>query len=73
MQVSRHSGDINFKFSNVIILYNHYVDCFSCWSKDPLARPSMDEVVRKMNLLFKFFSGHEEPLQYTVGDTEYGM
>lgn len=42
----------------------------SCWSKDPLARPSMDEVVRIMTLLFQFFSGYEEPLQYSVGDEE---
>ncbi|KAI5753772.1 hypothetical protein M8J77_003222 [Diaphorina citri] len=41
-----------------------------CWSKDPLARPSMDEVVRIMTTLFQFFSGHEEPLQYTVGEIQ---
>ncbi|KAJ9585674.1 hypothetical protein L9F63_002464, partial [Diploptera punctata] len=36
-----------------------------CWDKVPSNRPSMDEVVSIMNLIFPFFSGHDEPVQYS--------
>ncbi|XP_007891110.1 mitogen-activated protein kinase kinase kinase 7 isoform X2 [Callorhinchus milii] len=35
-----------------------------CWSKDPAQRPSMEEIVRIMMHLMKYFPGAEEPLQY---------
>ncbi|XP_067881880.1 mitogen-activated protein kinase kinase kinase 7 isoform X3 [Heterodontus francisci] len=35
-----------------------------CWSKDPAQRPSMEEIVRIMTHLMKYFPGAEEPLQY---------
>uniref|UniRef100_A0AAV2K8C6 Mitogen-activated protein kinase kinase kinase 7 n=1 Tax=Knipowitschia caucasica TaxID=637954 RepID=A0AAV2K8C6_KNICA len=35
-----------------------------CWSKDPSQRPSMEEIVKIMTHLMKFFPGSEEPLQY---------
>ncbi|XP_069699791.1 mitogen-activated protein kinase kinase kinase 7-like isoform X2 [Periplaneta americana] len=36
----------------------------SCWDKNPANRPPMEEVVRIMSLLFPFFSGYDEPVQY---------
>ncbi|XP_072913582.1 mitogen-activated protein kinase kinase kinase 7 isoform X4 [Hemitrygon akajei] len=35
-----------------------------CWSKDPAQRPSMEEIVRIMTHLMKYFPGADEPLQY---------
>ncbi|XP_075228054.1 mitogen-activated protein kinase kinase kinase 7-like isoform X2 [Lycorma delicatula] len=35
-----------------------------CWDQNPGNRPSMEEVVRTMTLLFTFFSGHDQPLEY---------
>uniref|UniRef100_A0A8D9BZA6 Mitogen-activated protein kinase kinase kinase 7 n=1 Tax=Cacopsylla melanoneura TaxID=428564 RepID=A0A8D9BZA6_9HEMI len=43
----------------------------SCWSADPLVRPSMDEVVRVMSILMQYFSGYDEPLQL-FSEEEYG-
>jgi hypothetical protein len=36
----------------------------SCWDKTPANRPSMEKVVRIMRLLFPFFRGYDEPVQY---------
>lgn len=36
-----------------------------CWDKDPVHRPTMEEVVRVMSRLFPFFSGYDEPVQYS--------
>uniref|UniRef100_A0A8C6VQS3 Mitogen-activated protein kinase kinase kinase 7 n=1 Tax=Nothobranchius furzeri TaxID=105023 RepID=A0A8C6VQS3_NOTFU len=35
-----------------------------CWSKDPSQRPSMEEIVKIMTHLMKYFPGSDEPLQY---------
>ncbi|CAN9507606.1 unnamed protein product [Ophioblennius macclurei] len=35
-----------------------------CWSKDPSQRPSMEEIVKIMTHLMKYFPGFDEPLQY---------
>ncbi|XP_036003023.1 mitogen-activated protein kinase kinase kinase 7 isoform X1 [Fundulus heteroclitus] len=35
-----------------------------CWSKNPSERPSMEEIVKIMTHLMKYFPGSEEPLQY---------
>ncbi|XP_032829515.1 mitogen-activated protein kinase kinase kinase 7 isoform X1 [Petromyzon marinus] len=35
-----------------------------CWDKEPALRPSMEEIVRIMIHLMKYFPGAEEPLQY---------
>ncbi|XP_077444076.1 mitogen-activated protein kinase kinase kinase 7 isoform X1 [Stigmatopora argus] len=35
----------------------------SCWSKDPSKRPSMEEIVKIMTYLMRYFPGSEEPLQ----------
>ncbi|XP_053542539.1 mitogen-activated protein kinase kinase kinase 7 isoform X2 [Ictalurus punctatus] len=35
-----------------------------CWSKDPSQRPSMEEIVKIMMHLMKYFPGSDEPLQY---------
>jgi len=36
----------------------------SCWDKDPVNRPSMDDVVHIMSQLLPFFTGHDEPVKY---------
>ncbi|KAG9336144.1 hypothetical protein JZ751_002491 [Albula glossodonta] len=35
-----------------------------CWSKDPSQRPSMEEIMKIMTHLMKYFPGSDEPLQY---------
>ncbi|XP_028996637.1 mitogen-activated protein kinase kinase kinase 7 isoform X2 [Betta splendens] len=35
-----------------------------CWSKDPSQRPSMEEIVKIMTHLMRYFPGYDEPLQY---------
>lgn len=37
----------------------------TCWDPNPSSRPSMEEVVRQMTILCSFFSGADEPLNYT--------
>ncbi|XP_076637858.1 mitogen-activated protein kinase kinase kinase 7 [Colletes latitarsis] len=37
-----------------------------CWHKSPEERPSMDEVVEIMTTLSQFFSGHLEPVEYSL-------
>uniref|UniRef100_A0AAY4D352 Mitogen-activated protein kinase kinase kinase 7 n=1 Tax=Denticeps clupeoides TaxID=299321 RepID=A0AAY4D352_9TELE len=44
-----------------------------CWSKDPSQRPSMEEIVKIMTHLMKYFPGHEEPLQYPYQYTDEGQ
>uniref|UniRef100_A0A1A7YG07 Mitogen-activated protein kinase kinase kinase 7 n=1 Tax=Iconisemion striatum TaxID=60296 RepID=A0A1A7YG07_9TELE len=39
-----------------------------CWSKDPSQRPSMEEIVKIMTHLMKYFPGSDEPLQYQYSD-----
>ncbi|GLH12411.1 Putative mitogen-activated protein kinase kinase kinase 7-like [Gryllus bimaculatus] len=36
-----------------------------CWDKDPSNRPTMEEAVQVMNRLFTYFTGYDEPVQYT--------
>ncbi|PSN51419.1 Mitogen-activated protein kinase kinase kinase 7 [Blattella germanica] len=43
-----------------------------CWDKDPANRPSMDEVVQIMSVIFPFFDGHDEPVQYSIDDGSVG-
>ncbi|KAK2583474.1 hypothetical protein KPH14_009442 [Odynerus spinipes] len=38
-----------------------------CWQKCPEDRPSMDEVVRIMTVLFEFFNSNLEPVEYSLG------
>ncbi|XP_065218385.1 mitogen-activated protein kinase kinase kinase 7-like [Planococcus citri] len=40
-----------------------------CWSKDTSSRPPMQEVVRQMSALFRFFPEHSEPLVYEYYDS----
>ncbi|KAJ8377329.1 hypothetical protein AAFF_G00261140 [Aldrovandia affinis] len=35
-----------------------------CWSKDPTQRPAMEEIMKIMTHLMKYFPGSDEPLQY---------
>lgn len=37
-----------------------------CWSKEPEKRPSMNEVVQIMECLLEFFSGHDQPIEYSL-------
>uniref|UniRef100_A0A674NKW6 Mitogen-activated protein kinase kinase kinase 7 n=1 Tax=Takifugu rubripes TaxID=31033 RepID=A0A674NKW6_TAKRU len=43
-----------------------------CWSKDPSQRPSMEEIVKIMTHLMKYFPGSDEPLQYPYQYSEGG-
>ncbi|XP_049335299.1 mitogen-activated protein kinase kinase kinase 7 isoform X2 [Astyanax mexicanus] len=44
-----------------------------CWSKDPSQRPSMEEIVKIMMHLMKYFPGSEEPLQYPYQYSDEGQ
>ncbi|KAJ8270791.1 hypothetical protein GJAV_G00119330 [Gymnothorax javanicus] len=44
-----------------------------CWSKDPTQRPSMEEIVKIMTHLMKYFPGSEEPLQYPYQYSDEGQ
>ncbi|XP_037836747.1 mitogen-activated protein kinase kinase kinase 7 isoform X4 [Kryptolebias marmoratus] len=44
-----------------------------CWSKDPSQRPSMEEIVKIMSHLMKFFPGFDEPLQYPYQYSDEGQ
>ncbi|XP_060739040.1 mitogen-activated protein kinase kinase kinase 7 isoform X1 [Tachysurus vachellii] len=44
-----------------------------CWSKDPSQRPSMEEIVKIMTHLMKYFPGSEEPLQYPYQYSDEGQ
>ncbi|KAA0708674.1 Mitogen-activated protein kinase kinase kinase 7 [Triplophysa tibetana] len=44
-----------------------------CWSKDPSQRPSMEEIVKVMSHLMKYFPGSEEPLQYPYQYSDEGQ
>ncbi|XP_051781411.1 mitogen-activated protein kinase kinase kinase 7 isoform X2 [Erpetoichthys calabaricus] len=44
-----------------------------CWSKDPSQRPSMEEIVKIMSHLMKYFPGYDEPLQYPCQYSEEGQ
>uniref|UniRef100_A0A182JX06 Mitogen-activated protein kinase kinase kinase 7 n=1 Tax=Anopheles christyi TaxID=43041 RepID=A0A182JX06_9DIPT len=48
-----------------------------CWDKDPISRPSMNEVVSVMNELCKLFTGENEPIGNEIlpedEDDSYGM
>uniref|UniRef100_H3CJ52 Mitogen-activated protein kinase kinase kinase 7 n=1 Tax=Tetraodon nigroviridis TaxID=99883 RepID=H3CJ52_TETNG len=44
-----------------------------CWSKDPSQRPSMEEIVKIMTHLMKYFPGSDEPLQYPYQYSEEGQ
>ncbi|XP_030201352.1 mitogen-activated protein kinase kinase kinase 7 isoform X2 [Gadus morhua] len=44
-----------------------------CWSKDPTQRPSMEEIVKIMTHLMRFFPGSEEALQYPYQYSDDGQ
>lgn len=44
-----------------------------CWSKDPSQRPSMEEIVKIMTHLMKYFKGSDEPLQYPYQYSDDGQ
>lgn len=44
-----------------------------CWSKDPSQRPSMEEIVKIMIHLMRYFPGSEEPLQYPYQYSDEGQ
>ncbi|KAK5904021.1 hypothetical protein CgunFtcFv8_007749 [Champsocephalus gunnari] len=44
-----------------------------CWSKDPSQRPSMEEIVKIMTHLMKYFPGYDEPLQYPYQYSDDGQ
>ncbi|XP_062857913.1 mitogen-activated protein kinase kinase kinase 7 isoform X2 [Trichomycterus rosablanca] len=44
-----------------------------CWSKDPSQRPSMEEIVKIMSHLRKYFPGSEVPLQYPYQYSDEGQ
>uniref|UniRef100_A0A672MJ54 Mitogen-activated protein kinase kinase kinase 7 n=1 Tax=Sinocyclocheilus grahami TaxID=75366 RepID=A0A672MJ54_SINGR len=44
-----------------------------CWSKDPSQRPSMEEILKVMSHLMRYFPGSEEPLQYPYQYSDEGQ
>ncbi|XP_006872227.1 PREDICTED: mitogen-activated protein kinase kinase kinase 7-like isoform X4 [Chrysochloris asiatica] len=44
-----------------------------CWSKDPSQRPSMEEIVKIMTHLMRYFPGADEPLQYPYQYSDEGQ
>uniref|UniRef100_A0A673BL15 Mitogen-activated protein kinase kinase kinase 7 n=1 Tax=Sphaeramia orbicularis TaxID=375764 RepID=A0A673BL15_9TELE len=44
-----------------------------CWSKDPSQRPSMEEIVKIMTHLMRYFPGSDEPLQYPYQYSDEGQ
>ncbi|XP_059368883.1 mitogen-activated protein kinase kinase kinase 7 isoform X1 [Carassius carassius] len=44
-----------------------------CWSKDPSQRPSMEEILKIMTHLMRYFPGSEEPLQYPYQYSDEGQ
>ncbi|KYO27927.1 mitogen-activated protein kinase kinase kinase 7 isoform A [Alligator mississippiensis] len=44
-----------------------------CWSKDPSQRPSMEEIVKIMTHLMRYFPGTDEPLQYPCQYSDEGQ
>nr|QKE45458.1 TAK1 [Trachinotus ovatus] len=44
-----------------------------CWSKDPSQRPSMEEIVKIMTHLVRYFPGSDEPLQYPYQYSDEGQ
>uniref|UniRef100_A0A667ZPE2 Mitogen-activated protein kinase kinase kinase 7 n=1 Tax=Myripristis murdjan TaxID=586833 RepID=A0A667ZPE2_9TELE len=44
-----------------------------CWSKDPSQRPSMEEIVKIMTHLMRYFPGSDEPLQYPYQYSDDGQ
>ncbi|CAL8395119.1 unnamed protein product [Arctogadus glacialis] len=44
-----------------------------CWSKDPTQRPSMEEIVKIMTHLMRYFPGSEEALQYPYQYSDDGQ
>ncbi|XP_072187687.1 mitogen-activated protein kinase kinase kinase 7 isoform X3 [Excalfactoria chinensis] len=44
-----------------------------CWSKDPSQRPSMEEIVKIMTHLMRYFPGADEPLQYPCQYSDEGQ
>ncbi|XP_066548392.1 mitogen-activated protein kinase kinase kinase 7 isoform X4 [Amia ocellicauda] len=44
-----------------------------CWSKDPSQRPSMEEIVKIMTHLMRYFPGSDEPLQYPCQYSDEGQ
>ncbi|XP_032398798.1 mitogen-activated protein kinase kinase kinase 7 isoform X2 [Etheostoma spectabile] len=44
-----------------------------CWSKDPSQRPSMEEIVKIMTHLMKYFKDSDEPLQYPYQYSDEGQ
>ncbi|KAJ8341925.1 hypothetical protein SKAU_G00342160 [Synaphobranchus kaupii] len=44
-----------------------------CWSKDPSQRPAMEEIMKIMTHLMKYFPGSDEPLQYPYQYSDEGQ
>ncbi|XP_030638034.1 mitogen-activated protein kinase kinase kinase 7 isoform X4 [Chanos chanos] len=44
-----------------------------CWSKDPSLRPSMEEIVKIMTHLMRYFPGSDVPLQYPYQYSDEGQ
>nr|XP_043904866.1 mitogen-activated protein kinase kinase kinase 7 isoform X2 [Solea senegalensis] len=44
-----------------------------CWSKDPSQRPSMEEIVKMMSHLMRYFPDFNEPLQYPYQYSDDGQ
>nr|XP_020468546.1 mitogen-activated protein kinase kinase kinase 7 isoform X1 [Monopterus albus]XP_020468547.1 mitogen-activated protein kinase kinase kinase 7 isoform X1 [Monopterus albus] len=44
-----------------------------CWSKDPSQRPSMEEIVKIMTHLMRYFPGSDEHLQYPYQYSDEGQ
>ncbi|KAM5286791.1 mitogen-activated protein kinase kinase kinase 7 isoform 1-T1 [Hipposideros larvatus] len=44
-----------------------------CWSKDPSQRPSMEEIVKIMTHLMRYFPGADESLQYPCQYSDEGQ
>uniref|UniRef100_A0A665VGE5 Mitogen-activated protein kinase kinase kinase 7 n=1 Tax=Echeneis naucrates TaxID=173247 RepID=A0A665VGE5_ECHNA len=44
-----------------------------CWSKDPSQRPSMEEIVKIMTHLMRYFPESDEPLQYPYQYSDEGQ
>ncbi|XP_069052452.1 mitogen-activated protein kinase kinase kinase 7 isoform X1 [Lepisosteus oculatus] len=44
-----------------------------CWSKDPSQRPSMEEIVKIMTHLMRYFPGSDEPLHYPCQYSDEGQ
>uniref|UniRef100_A0A8C4VPA3 Mitogen-activated protein kinase kinase kinase 7 n=1 Tax=Gopherus evgoodei TaxID=1825980 RepID=A0A8C4VPA3_9SAUR len=61
-----HNGELKFFFFILSLMTR-------CWSKDPSQRPSMEEIVKIMTHLMRYFPGADEPLQYPCQYSDEGQ